>query len=174
MLIGLHGCSTGESTDDLARETTSESAVDARAAWYRGERTLDLTIDGRADSVRLEAWGEGPDSLLITLAFVIDGEEKHRETWGSAYELAIQDSAARDRFSIDSVLRARLDSVLESVVVQRVDAPGVQLMAEDRAILARLDPQPTHRVSYAYGYETTVRLVWDAPGERFVRLWNCC
>ena len=71
-------------------------------------------------------------------------------------------------------LRARLDSVLASVVVQRLDAPGVVIMEEDRAVLAGLVPRPTHRVSVSYGFETTVRLVWDAPRRRFVRLWTCC
>jgi uncharacterized membrane protein (DUF441 family) len=72
------------------------------------------------------------------------------------------------------VLRAKLDAVLASVTVQRLDAPGVRLMAEDSAVLAGLVPRPTHRVSLSYGYETTVRLVWDAPRERFIQLWTCC
>jgi hypothetical protein len=75
---------------------------------------------------------------------------------------------------VNAVVRAKLDSVLASVVVERLDAPAVRLMAEDSAVLAGLEPRPTHRVSFSYGYETTVRLVWDAPRERFVRLWSCC
>jgi hypothetical protein len=81
---------------------------------------------------------------------------------------------ARRRPGIDVFLRAQLDSVLASVVVQRLDAPGVRLMAEDSVVLDRLVPRPTHRVSYSYGYETTVRLAWHAPGARFVHLWSCC
>ena len=173
-VIGALGCPTSETTDELALETTPESAAAvAVTPWYRRARALDLTGDGQVDSVRLEAFGAGPDSLGITLSFVIAGEEKHREQWGSSYELALLDSAARGRPRV-VVLRAQLDSVLASVVVQRLDAPGVQLMAEDRVVLARLDPQPTHRVSFSYGYESTARLVWDASRERFVRLWSCC
>lgn len=169
------GCPTSETTDELALETTPEpGAAAAVTPWYRRARALDLTGDGQADTVRLEAVGADPDSLNITLSFVVAGEEKHREQWGSSYELALLDPATRGRSRIDVVLRARLDSVLASVVVHRLDAPGVQLMAEDRAVLARLDPQPTHRVSFSYGYESTARLVWDAPRERFVRLWICC
>jgi hypothetical protein len=160
-------------TDEAARETTSGEAV-VPTPWYRRAQALDLTGEGQADSVRLEAVGTHPDSLAVTLSFVVDAAEKHREQWGSSYELALLDSAARVRPRVDAVLRAQLDSVLASVVVQRLDAPGVQLMAEDRAVLAGLDPRPTHRVSFSYGYETTVRLVWDAPGQRFVRLWSCC
>ena len=174
-VIAALGCQTSETTDELAPETTPESAAAVAATpWYHRARALDLTGDGQADSVRLVALGARPDSLAITLSFVVAGEEKHREQWGSSYELALLDSAARGASRVDEVLRAQLDSVLASVVVQRLDAPGVQLMAEDRVVLARLDPQPTHRVSFSYGYETTTRLVWDAPSERFVRLWSCC
>ena len=142
--------------------------ADAPAPWYLSARTLDLTGDGQADSVRLEAVGTRPDSLRVTLSLLVGGVEKHREAWGSSYELALLDSATR------GIVRAKLDSVLASVVVERLDASGVRLMAEDSAALAGLEPRPTHRVSFAYGYETTVRLVWDAPRERFVRLWSCC
>ena len=135
---------------------------------------LDLTGDGKADSVRLDATGARPDSLDISLVLVVDGREAHRERWGSSYELTLLDSAARERARLDSVLRARLDRVLESVTVQRLDAPGVRLMAEDTAVLARIDPRPTQRVSFSYGYESTTRLVWDASREQFVRLWSCC
>ena len=174
-MIAALGCPPGATTDEPARDTTRESvAAVPPPPWYRRARALDLTGDGQADSVRLEASGARPDSLEITLSFLVDGEEKHRERWGSSYELALLDSAARLRPGVDVVLRAQLDSVLASVVVQRLDAPGVKLMAEDTVALARLDPRPTHRVSFAYGYETTTRLVWDAPRERFVRLWSCC
>ena len=175
MVIAALGCQPGETTDEPARDTTRAAvAADPSPLWYHRARALDLTGDGQADSVRLEAAGARPDSLSITLSFLVDGEEKHREQWGSSYELALLDSAARVPSRVDVVLRAQLDSVLASVVVQRLDAPGVQLMAEDTVILARLDPRPTQRVSFSYGYETTTRLVWDAPRQRFVRLWSCC
>jgi hypothetical protein len=118
--------------------------------------------------------GARPDSLRITLSLLVDGLEKHREAWGSSYELALLDSTARVSAQVNAVVRAKLDTVLASVVVARLDAAGVRLMAEDSAALAGLEPRPTHRVSFSYGYETTVRLVWDAPRERFVRLWSCC
>ena len=120
--------------------------------------------------MHLEAVGTRVDSLHITLTLIVAREVKHRETWGSSYQLALADSAART----DAFQRAQLDSVLESVVVEPLDAPNVRLMAEDRAVLAGLEPRPSHRISFAYGYETTVRLVWDAPRARFVRLWSCC
>ena len=173
--IAVLGCPGSEPADAPAELTPeSAAAVAAPAPWYRRMRTLDLTGDGRADSGRLEAMGTRPDSLRVTLSLLVDGEEKHREAWGSSYELALLDSADRVSPNATAVVRAKLDTVLASVVVQRLDAPGVRLMAEDSAVLAGLEPRPTHRVSFSYGYETTVRLVWDAPRERFVRLWSCC
>jgi hypothetical protein len=172
-VLGVLGCQDSEPADAPPARPTLEAAA-APAPWYRRARALDLTGDGQVDSVRLEAVAARPDSLRITLSLLVNGHEKHREAWGSSYELALLDSAARASSRIDAVVRAKLDSVLESVVVQRLDAPGVRLMAEDSTAVAALEPRPAHRVSYSYGYETTVRLVWDAPGERFVRLWSCC
>ncbi|HYD55168.1 MAG TPA: hypothetical protein VEA99_21205 [Gemmatimonadaceae bacterium] len=159
---------------ETAPSVAAEPPARVAAPWYRAARALDLNGDARADTVRLEAVGARLDSLRITLALIVDGMAQHREAWGSSYELALVDSARRRPGAVDTLLRARLDSVLASVRVERLDAPGVRLMAEDSAILARLEPRPTHRVSFAYGYATTVRLVWDAPRRRFVRLWSCC
>jgi hypothetical protein len=172
LAMTVQGC---QPADDPPRGARAESpAATAPAPWYRRTRMLDLTGDGRADSIHLEAVGARPDSLRVTLSLVVDGEEKHRETWGSSYELALLDTAARRSPDLDAVLRAKLDSVLASVVMERLDAPGVRLMAEDSATIAGVDPRPTHRVSFSYGYETTVRLAWDGPRLRFVRLWSCC
>lgn len=172
------GCSAGEPDRGTGREVgataDADSVARAAAPWYRRARVLDLTGDGQADSARLDAVGTRPDSLRLTLALIVGGVVEHREVWGSSYELALEDSARRGRPSVEAFLRSRLDSVLSSVVVQRLDDPGVRLMAEDGAILAGLVPRPTHRTSFSYGYETTVRLVWDAPRRRFVRLWSCC
>jgi hypothetical protein len=178
-VVGI-GCAAVDEARDPAPATASGSAADSSVAisasplWYSRMRTLDLTGDGRADSVHLEAVGARPDSLRISLSFRVAGEQKHREWWSSSYELALVDSAARRSPRVDTVLRAKLDSVLASVVVEMLDAPGVRLMAEDRAVIAGLEPRPTQRVSFSYGYESTTRLVWDAPRGRFVRLWSCC
>ena len=184
-VVAALGCPANEPGDQPALDTRSTAgassagastsrASPAPAPWYSAARTLDLTGDGRADSVRLVATGSDTDSLSVTLTFTVDGEEKLRERWSSVDELILLDSAARVMPRAEPVLRAQLDSVLASVVVQRFDAPGVVIMAEDSAALAGLDPRPTQRVSFSYGYETTVRLVWDAPRRRFVRLFSCC
>ncbi|MHB1224609.1 MAG: hypothetical protein ACYC2G_11300 [Gemmatimonadaceae bacterium] len=148
--------------------------VGAPAPWYHRARALDLTGDGRPDSVRLEAHGGRTDSLDIILTLVVEGAEAHRERWGSSYELALLDPAVRLGPDAGEILRAQLDSALASVVVRRLDAPSVRLMAEDSSVLDSLPTRPTQLISFSYGYETTIRLVWDAPRERFVRLWSCC
>ena len=173
------GCPSGKPDRDRNRDArpTSAAASVASAAspsWYRRARALDLTGVGQLDSVRLEAVGMRPDSLRITLLLIVGGAVQHREQWSSSYEFALVDTSGRRRPQFAALLRARLDSVLSSVRVERLDAPGVRLLAEDSAILSGLEPPPTHRISFAYGYETTVRLVWDAPRQRFVRLWSCC
>lgn len=142
--------------------------------WYRRGRSLDLTGDANADSVHLEAIGERSDSLRITLTLLVDGEVRHREEWGSSYELEHVDSALRRGARADTVLRGKLDSVLTSVVVRPLDTPGARPMREDSAVLAGLQPRPAQLISFSYGFESTVRLVWDAPRRRFVRLWSCC
>ena len=173
-LLGL-GCQGREPAREPSHEPVTDSAVaTAPPAWYRRARTLDVTLDGQVDTVRLDGFGPRPDSLRVTLSLIVDGEEKHREAWGSSYELALVDSAARAGPGVDAILRQKLDSVLASVAVRSLTAPGVQLMAEDSTALAGLAAPPTHLISFSYGYETTVRLVWDAPGRRFVRLWSCC
>lgn len=172
------GCPTAEPDRERNRDarptTAAESVASATPAWYRRARVLDLTGDGQLDTVRLDAVGMRPDSLRITLLLIVGGAVKHREEWGSSYELALTDSARRGRPQVAALLRAELESVLSSVRVERLAAPGVRLLAEDSAILRGLEPPPTQRISFAYGYETTVRLVWDAPRQRFVRLWSCC
>jgi hypothetical protein len=180
--IGI-GCSAPESARDardsgVAREPAAApiaSAPDSAAgAWYDRTRMLDLTGDRQPDSARLVATGSRADSLQIALTFVVAGEVKHRESWGSSYELMLLDSLTRGSARAAEILRARLESVLASVVVERLDAPGVRLEAEDSATLARLAPRPAYRISFAYGFESTARLVWDAANARFVRLWSCC
>ena len=172
--LGLVMCVGACAAEPSADSPAVVAAVVAPAPWYHRGTTLDLTGDGQADSVDLVALGARPDSLRITLSMLVEGEEKYREEWGSSYELALVDSASRLRPRVDTILRAALDSVLASVVVQRLGTPNHPIMAEDRAAFAELEPRPTHVVMFSYGYETTIRLVWDAQRRRFVRLFSCC
>src|SRR5688572_10443643 len=107
VVIAALGCPSAETTDQPARDAVRDSVATVPAPlWYRRARAVDLTGDGRADSVRLEASGTRPDSLSITLTLLVDGEEKHREQWGSSYELTLLDSATRVPPRVDRALRA--------------------------------------------------------------------
>ncbi|HEY0970047.1 MAG TPA: hypothetical protein VGE02_03610 [Gemmatimonadales bacterium] len=182
LAVGILALGCSPSPDEDASSAAPSQATSApgaqvmatEAPWYSRARVLDLTDDGRPDGVRLEAFGSRPDSLHVVLTLVVDGEEKLREEWGSSYELALLDSAVRAGPEAGGILRVKLDSVLASVEVERLDRPSEQLMMEDGPALDSLRVPPTHLVSFSYGYETTTRLAWDAPSERFVRLWSCC
>src|SRR5688572_18861140 len=96
--IAVLGCPASAPADAPPVELPPESAAAAAPTpSYRRARALDLTGDGRADSVRLEALGSRPDSLRITLSLLVEGVEKHREAWGSSYELALLDSRSEER-----------------------------------------------------------------------------
>jgi hypothetical protein len=172
------GCSSSpEASSDSVAAVNSAAAPEAppaTAPWYARATTLDLTGDGRPDSVHLEARGDRVDSLDVVLTIHVDGAERHLEAWGSSYELEFVDSAVRVGSEAEGILRAKLDSVLASVEVLPLDAPAVRLMAEDSVVLDSLDTRPTQLIRFSYGFETTTRLAWDAPRERFVRLWSCC
>lgn len=172
------GCSSSPeaSSDSVAADSVAATGAPTTttAPWYARATTLDLTGDGRPDSVHLEARGERVDSLDVVLTIHVDGVERHREAWGSSYELEFVDSAVRAGPEAEGILRGKLDSVLASVEVLSLDAPAVRLMAEDSVVLDSLDTRPTQLIRFSYGYETTTRLVWDAPRARFVRMWSCC
>lgn len=170
----LAACPSPEPAPDSALAVAPPSVDTAPAPWYARTRALDLTGDGIADTVRLVATGARPDSLQVELSLVVDGQALHEERWGSSYELQLLDPAQPAPGRVEAALRARLDSVLARVRVDSIGAPGVRLMAEDRAILDTIAPRPAWRVSVAYGFETTANLAWDAPRRRFVRLFSCC
>lgn len=180
LLVAGAGLACSAADEEPARATASDTVAAAAPAsvalqpWYLRARTLDLTGDGIADSVRLAAGPGRPDSMQVVLTLLVAGQEKHREEWGSGYELTLVDSTLRSSPRVEPVLRAKLDSVLASVRVERFGAPGVRVMAEDSAIMAGLVPRPTVRVSFSYGFESTTNLAWDAPRSRFVRLFSCC
>src|SRR5207244_6180168 len=54
--------------------------------WYREARVLDLTGDGRPDSIILAANGRRSDSLVIVLVLLVDGREAYRLTWTSGQD----------------------------------------------------------------------------------------
>jgi hypothetical protein len=142
------------------------------AAWFERQRTIDFSGDGVPDTVRLRALGSNADSLRIALTFVSGGVERWSEEWASGYELVdpppLPDGPARAEY-----VRKRLDRALASVMVEPFDSSDYATMADpvDSAILRR---PPPRQVVFAYGYETTVVLAWDAESGRLRRLHSCC
>src|SRR2546427_13099403 len=69
--------------------------------WYRAARALDLTGDGRPDSIVLTANGRRSDSLVVVLVLVGDGRGAYRLTWPSGDELADPQLPATAKTSVD-------------------------------------------------------------------------
>lgn len=142
------------------------------AAWLTRQRVIDFTGDGVPDTVRLRAVGPTADSLAISLTFRSDGAERWREEWASEYELVdpppLSDEAARAEY-----VRKRLDRTVASVQVEPFDSSDYVTMADpvDSAVLRQ---PPSHQLSYAFGFETTVVLAWDPVGRKLRRLHACC
>lgn len=177
-LLFLLACSD----DYQAPDATPASAPDASsqaagrgadaAVWLARQRVIDFTGDGVADTVRLRAVGPTADSLRITLTFWADGAERWREEWASEYELVdpppLADAAARAEY-----VRRRLDRTVASVQIEPFDSSDYLTMADpvDSAVLRQ---PPSHQVSYAFGFETTVVLAWDPVDRKLWRLHACC
>ena len=165
-----------------APDATPTSAPDASAqaagrradseVWLTRHRVIDFTGDGIADTVRLRAVGPTADSLRITLTFWSDGAERWREEWASEYELVdpppLVDAAARAEY-----VRKRLDRTVASVQVEPFDSSEYLTMANpvDSSVLRQ---PPSHQLTYAFGFETTVVLAWDPAGQKLRRLHACC
>ena len=144
------------------------------APWYRGARRLDLTGDGRSDSVVVLARGPRPDSLDVELTFFVAGRAAHTEAWRSDYELIDVEPAVRERPQLDRYMRERLDRALLSIEVEPLDTASVRAISDSPDVLEDLDPVPAVQVALAYGYETVMALAWDASRGRFVVLYACC
>lgn len=154
-----------------ASSSPASAAADS-TVWLTRQRTMDFTGDGIPDTVRLRALGRAPDSLRIALVFWSGGAERWREDWAGDYELvtapALEDEAARAAF-----VRSRLERALASVEVEPFDRASYETMADpvDSAVLRA---PPSHQVSFAYGYETTIVLAWDPATARLRLLHACC
>jgi hypothetical protein len=142
------------------------------AVWLDRHRTIDFTGDGVPDTVRLRALGRAADSLRIALTFWSAGAERWREEWASEYELVAPPGPA-DEAERSAFVRKRLDRALSSVEVEPFNAGSYTTMADpvDSAVLRQ---PPAHQVSFAYGFETTVVLVWDRLAGKLRRLYACC
>ena len=93
--------------------------------WYHQVRVLDVTGDGKPDSLVLTADGTRSDSLTIVFAIRVGGRDGLRESWSSSYELVdppdsvTQSPAVRDRY-----VRAHLDSTLAHAGLDSITERG--------------------------------------------------
>jgi hypothetical protein len=85
--------------------------------WYQQSRELDVTGDGRPDTLLLQAFGRVVDSLAITFSVITSGDTVLVDDWASDYQLvdppheAVAIGPGRDAYvrrSLDNTL-ARVD-----------------------------------------------------------------
>lgn len=58
--------------------------------------------------------------------------------------------------------------------VRALFIPVMGLLMADTTVLGRVNPVPAEQVSFNYGYETSVVLIWDRVSRMLVPLWSCC
>ncbi len=151
-----------------AHKPSARSAQPA-TVWYREARALDLTGDGRSDSIILTANGRRSDSLVVVLVFLVDGREAYRLAWPSGYELVDPQLPDTTQASVNAYVRRRLGQILLGVRTEPLE-PASLLEFGDPSALRALQPLPAQDVVFAYGYESTLWLGWDARAKRFVEL----
>lgn len=144
------------------------------AAWYSRSVAVDLNGDRRLDRVVLTARGHRSDSLDVEIAFFVGDRQVHGEGWSSDYELVDVEPTVLAEPRRGEYVRTRLDRALNSVTVGPIDTATYLLMGEDTTVLGRVNPVPAEQVSFNYGYETSVVLVWDRASRMLVPLWICC
>ena len=143
------------------------------APWFQAQRTLDLTGDGRADVVSIRAEGPSSESLLVTLTFLVNGEERWREPWYSDYMLIDPPHFPQGEVDRAAYVREGLKRALESVSVAAFDSAQYAMMADsiDSALVRQ---PPARQIMVSYGYETTLVLIWDPAKRTFRAVWGCC
>jgi hypothetical protein len=158
--------------DPNVAEPTAPSAD--TVVFFRAARVLDLTGRGARDSVVLTARGERLDSLAVRLSVFAEGREAYTESWGSSYELALEDSVrGAGNEAIATYLRSKFESELAAVERRPFDREQLELMG-DTAVLREFASPISHEIVFAYGYETTVVLAYDEDDGVFRKLRSCC
>ncbi len=159
-----------EHRSDPHLQRVAVATTERDTAWYRGTRTLDLTDDGRPDSIVMTAYGRRGDSLLIVLVFLVNGREAYRFTWPSAYELVDPDLPDTMQATVDAYIRDRLRYVLARITIEPLDTASLRETHLSSFAVRSLRPLPAHEVVFSYGYESTLFLAWDSRTKRFVEL----
>ncbi len=97
----------------------------------------------------------------------VDGPEAYRLTWTSGHELVDPQLPDTTQTSVDAYVRRGLRQILLGVRTEPLDTASL-LELGDSSALRGLQPLPTQDVVFAHGYESTLRLGWDARAKRFV------
>ena len=93
--------------------------------WLLESRALDLTGDGVAESIFVEARGTRTDSMRIVLGAVVGGDTSLLALWDGNYELT-DEQVGREtpEPELQVLLRSRLKEVLQRVSVEPFDGAG--------------------------------------------------
>lgn len=83
----------------------------APVPWHRVQRVIDITGDGKPDTLSLTAFGTEPDTLHIVLQIHSAGRVVYTDRWVNTDEFIDYDSATvRDRRALARDVRRKLDS----------------------------------------------------------------
>jgi len=166
----------GDGVDSSGHNAQSDSVANLAtvgAPWFREEREIDLTGDGRPDTVVIRADGPSSDRLAVTLSFMVDGAERWRERWHSDYMLIDPPEFPEGEASRAAYIRRGLRRTLEGVRVDPFDSTNYGQMADSIDSTVVRQP-PREQITLGYGYETTLALAWDPVSKSFRHLWACC
>jgi hypothetical protein len=166
----------GDAVDSSAHRAQPDSDANLAtvgAPWFREEREIDLTGDGRPDTIIVRADGPSSDRLLVTLSFRVDGAERWREQWHSDYMLIDPPEFPEGEPGRAAYIRRGLRRTLEGVSVKPFDSANYGQMADsvDSTIIRQ---PPREQILLGYGYETTLAVAWDPVSKSFRHLWACC
>lgn len=181
---------------ESSRESTW-AHVDTSRIWFQEIRTLDLTGEGRPDQLVLRAKGNRGDSLVIRLLAVVARDTFALEDWRSDYEL-VDPPFPMDTAQgvIDAYVRKHLRITIDSAYTERArlelsdltgpddgcgegsDGCVLQYLNGDTATYLALRKEfqtfrPV-RLSYNYGYESSIEVAWSPKLRRFVVVFACC
>jgi hypothetical protein len=116
---GAHAPESSASATDTT--VMASSNIRADTVWYHRVRLLDVTGDGRVDSLDLQARGPSADSSILTFRVLVDGEVAFTDSWSSDYEFIDPPPQAATAAGRDSLLRAYLDTTLSQIRVMPID-----------------------------------------------------